>query len=177
MATLKLSPPWVIFYKEVNAMFEYDPQVHVIYDEDANHIQLYVEDNVKAEALSKLLPAEKSFGNINVKISVVPPNDENVDLDNEDYETLFEMAFDGNSIFAFAKSLPSVFFSIPMTYIVFRKQVAQFWTDNLSDYYGLCSTLYQDIALDIFGEIKGVSYSTDVENPVYKNNDTSIEWP
>ena len=34
MAKLKLSSPWEIFYKEIQAMFSEDPCVHVVFDED-----------------------------------------------------------------------------------------------------------------------------------------------
>ena len=35
MANVKLSPPWIIFVTELEQLFKYDPQVHVIYDSEA----------------------------------------------------------------------------------------------------------------------------------------------
>lgn len=177
MATLKLSAPWIILYKEFCAMFKHDSDVHIIYDEEKNEIKLYVEEDVKAVALTKLLPAEHQFGNVTVKVTVVPANLEKVDLDEEDTATLFDLAFDGNGAYCFSKELPPVFYENPMTFVVFRKEVVQYWTDNLCDYYGQTSILYQDIALDIFGEIPGIYYSTDTEDPVVALQHPLGEWP
>ena len=52
-----------------------------------------------------------------------------------------------------------------MTYVVFKNCVVQFFNDNLNDCHGLISTLYQDIAAEIFEDanLNGVYYNTDVE--------------
>ena len=49
----------------------------------------------------------------------------------------------------------------PIHYCVFKKEVAQYWGDNLGDPHGNVSTLYQEIAKDIFGESGGVIFCTD----------------
>jgi len=177
MATFHLSPPWVIFYREVAALFKYDAEVHVVYDEAENHIKLYVDDPDKAEALTRLMPTSKSFGNITVKISVVPANASEIDLSAASVEELFDVAFDGNGAYAFSKSITGIY-APNLTYIVWRKQVVQYWTDDLGDYYGQTSTLYQNIAKDIFGETEGVFFSTDIEDPVFENINSPLgEWP
>ena len=38
------------------------------------------------------------------------------------------------------------------TYVVFEKEVVQYWNDNLGDINGLRSTLYQDLAKEIFAD-------------------------
>ena len=43
---------------------------------------------------------------------------------------------------------------------VFAKEVVQYWNDSLSDPYGKVSTLYQDIAKDIFEDTDGVMFCT-----------------
>lgn len=55
-----------------------------------------------------------------------------------------------------------------MYYVVFKNCVVQFFNDNLNDIYGNISTLYQDIAREIFAdaEWEGVFYCTDVETHV-----------
>ena len=45
-------------------------------------------------------------------------------------------------------------------YVIFQKEVVQFFTDDLTDIYGLCSTLYQDIAKDVFENVGGVFFCT-----------------
>ena len=44
MAKLKLSAPWIIFYREIEAMFQGDPEVRVVFDEDNLTVKLYVDD-------------------------------------------------------------------------------------------------------------------------------------
>ena len=58
MKNLKLSAPWVLFYREIEAMFGADPDVRVAYDEEENIVRLYVDGEEKAEAIEKLLPRE-----------------------------------------------------------------------------------------------------------------------
>lgn len=177
MATFHLSAPWVIFYREVEAMFKYDTEVHVVYDEAAQTIKLFVEEADKAAALEALMPSEKTFGNVTLKIEIIPANGM-TDLDeDEGRDILFDFAFEGNAAFAFARSIPAAtLFTNELTYVVFRKQVVQYYTDDLGDYYGQCSTLYQNIAKDIFGEIDGVFYCTDAEDPVVLHKPI-VEWP
>ena len=55
-----------------------------------------------------------------------------------------------------------------MTYVVFKKEVVQYFNDSLGDIHGVCSTLMQDIAKDIFEDTEGVYFCTDTENPVPK---------
>ena len=178
MARMKLSPPWCQRYSQIAALFKYDSEVHVIFDEDNYEVKLYVDDDNKAAALTVLLPEEYEFGNIRLKVQVVPANGDNADA-NIDEDTpldeLFELAFSGNGAFSFAKTIHGVMLLDGITYVVFNKQVVQYYTDNLSDYFGNCSTLYQDIAKDVFGERQNLYYSTDIEDPVLGS--PLGEWP
>ena len=45
---VKLSAPWVTFYRELEALFGEDPDVTVKYDEKKNVVELYVENEKKA---------------------------------------------------------------------------------------------------------------------------------
>ena len=176
MAKMKLSPPWCQRYSQIAALFKYDPEVHVIFDEDNYEIKLYVDDDDKAAALTALLPEEYEFGNIKLKIQVVPANGEETIIDDDTpIDELYETAFNGNGAFAFAKTIHGVMLLDGITYVVFNKQVVQYYTDNLSDYFGNHSTLYQDIALDVFGERPNLYYCTNIEDPVF--SELSEEWP
>ena len=64
---LNLASPWAIFYHEVQALFEKDENIKIIFDEENYVIKLYVTGTDKAVALEKLLPQEKDFGNITLK--------------------------------------------------------------------------------------------------------------
>ena len=161
MATLHLSAPWIIYYREVQAMFKHDEQVHVVYDEAENHLKVYVEDGVKAAALTKLLPPTKNFGNVSLSITVIPVNRIEVpDVSEWSISELFNAAFNDNTAFESVHSIPSVLMGNPITYVVFSKEVVQYFSDDLGDYYGIHSTLYENIARDIFTELDGVFYCT-----------------
>lgn len=155
---LNLSSPWEIYYKEICAMFSKDEDIKITFDDDEYVIKLYVNGTDKANALTKLLPMEKTFGNITVRVDVIPANNE-VLTDDE----LFNMAFDGNPVFDFAVHGRGTGIVSDSTYVVFKKEVVQYFNDSLDDINGLCSTLYQEIAKDIFGSKTGVHFCTSCE--------------
>ena len=144
----------MIFYKEIDALFKEDPDVKVEYDKDANTIKLYVEDAEKADALAQLLPPEKTFGNITVRIMVIPAN-----VSSPSKLQLFQKAFEGNPAFVSAQTAKDGLYEL--AYIVFQCKVVQFFSDDLGDLNGLKSTLYQDIAKDVFENVPGIFYCTE----------------
>ena len=170
MATLKLSAPWVIFYREVQAMFKEDKDVRVVYDEDNMALKLYVENGCKAAALEKLLPTEKKFGDIVLKVEVIPANEpaeerflkfrtiQSVDTDLAD---IFRDAFSRNPIYDYVDVVNGIF-GFTACYVVFAKKVVQYFTDDIGDAFGNCSTLAQNIAKDIFVDLAGVFYCTNI---------------
>lgn len=174
---LKLSPPWVTYVNEIEALFNPDPEIGVTYDNDNVELKLYVENGEKAQILDKLLPDTKTFGNVNLKITVVPANPYNTKLDIEYMKPaeIFNTVFDKNPVFSFVYSVDEIFTNV-ITYVVFVNKVVQFFNDNLNDVYGNVSTLYQEIAHDVFEDanLGGVAYCTDVENRFGK---PLGEWP
>lgn len=151
---MKLSSPWVEFYHEIEALFAQDPEVKVVYEEENNEVKLFVENARKAEALTQLLPVEKTFGNVTLKVTVVPAND--VTISKAD---LLAEAFDGNPALSYVQHVDAVIGSFD--YAVFQNKVVQFFNDNLSDINGNKSTLYEDIAKDVFGAEAGVFFCTE----------------
>ena len=160
MANLKLAAPWTIYYEEIKALFGSDPDIQISIDDEEKMVKLYVDGEEKAEALSKLLPAEKTYGNITVRTEVVPSN-----LQGEEKVFLFQAALAGNPVFAFTKTNEGVF-TIPLSYVVFKNRVVQFFADNMQDVNGNISTLYETIAKDVFGETDGLCFCTDTEEKV-----------
>ncbi len=150
--------PWVVYYNQIKALFEKDPDITTEFNADDLVIVIKVDNMEKAEALAKIMPMSKSFGGIMVSIRVVPAN-ANV---GEYLADCFETAFTGNDAFSHITMVPDVF-SNPMSFCVFKKEVVQYPDDNIFDEHGVCSTLYQDIAKKIFGEVDGVFFCTDVE--------------
>lgn len=154
MAMLKMVSPWMNYYQEVKALFERDPEIKIVFDEDNYEIKLYVEKPSKAEALIQLLPTERQYGNVTLKITVIPAN-----TDGSEVMDLFWDAFDGNPALAYVEDSPGI--GAPFNYVVFENKVVQYHNDDISDANGLRSTLYQEIAKDVFGDIQGVSFCTE----------------
>ncbi len=170
----KISPPWIIHMRKLEAMFEHDEQVSITYDNDTYTIKLLVDDAAKAAALARILPEEVAFGNVTLKISVIPANGAELDLDTPmAVSEAFDAAFAGNPVYAFSHKVETMY-GFAMTYIVFKNRVVQFFADNLRDLHGNISTLYQDIAEDIFRGGISVAYCTDIEEKV---GAPLGEWP
>ena len=129
----------------------------------------------KNAALLRLLPSEKKFGNVTLSIIVDGP------VSNLAFPTpksLFDTAFSGNPAYAYSICPAGEgYYFFSLTYVVFKNCVVQFFNDNLNDCHGLISTLYQDIAAEIFedADLHNVYYNTDVE--VGKLGKPLGEWP
>ena len=153
---LNLYAPWVIYYRELEALFGADPAISITYDNDNRIVKLFVTGEEKAEALSQLLPTEKAFGNVTLKIMVIPANA----LKAADEFSLFQKAFEGNPAVAYTQSIPGLYTNI-LNFIVFKPEVVQYHDDSMGDINCLCTTLHQDIAKRIFGERSGIFFCTD----------------
>lgn len=149
-----ISSPWVIYAKKLMALFGEDPEIEIAYDNEKPEVKLFVESASKSDALTKLLPAQKEFGGVVLKIQVISAN-KKLEYERE----LFSKAFADNPALCFIHDVKDVF-SNPITYLVFKKEVVQYYADNMADAHGLCSTLYQDLAADIFGERAGIFFCT-----------------
>ena len=155
--TISLSAPWYIYVREIKALFEKDPEIKIVFDEDNLEVKLYVDNPTKADALTQILAPKKSFGSIFVKVTVIPAN--KLKMNNG---ALYTAAFEGNPIFSHSSEFQGLY-NQPITYVVFKKEVVQYFSDNLSDEHGITSTLYQDIAKDVIAK-DGIYFCTDVDN-------------
>ena len=168
MARLGLLSPWATFYNELKAFFEKDDEVTVVYNEDENIVNLYVDNSEKAVALTELLPIEKKFGSITLQIKVIPANTNTKKFavigaspvgDALEMIDLYGMALRGNRNFDGITTIHGIF-NNPITYVIFTKRVIQYYNDSLGDVNGVCSTLMQNIANDIFEKKDGVYFCT-----------------
>ena len=150
---ISLSAPWYTYYHELEALFGQDPDVTLDFDEDELIIRLYVFKEEKAYALSQLLPAVKEFGSISARVRVVPANNKY----ENDYELLLK-AFKDNPVFAAGVKEEMT----DMNYILFKKEVVQFYNDQFDDPRGYRSTLYKTIADDVFAGVHDAFFSTDL---------------
>ena len=167
-AEVKMSPPWIEFYRKMCAMFDSDPEIHMDYNDDERTITMRVDNAVKADALSQIVPPSKVFGTVKVKINIVPANGK------VSVSQLYKTAFMGNPVFNNAYTIEGIYDN-PLTYVVFNRMIVQFFNDNLGDIHGNITTLHQTIATDIFEDVQGIFYCTDTGND--KIGKPLGEWP
>ena len=165
---LKISPPWVVYAKKLEALFDGDPQIafNVNWTSNKPSVVLACNNGDKVAALQHLLPSEVSFGNVVLEINVAGPVSNRAFTSTKE---LFDVAFDKNPAYAYSVA-PSQegYWYADFCYVVFKNCVVQFFADNLNDAHGLISTLYQDLAEEIFSTAKlpyssRPAYCTDVE--------------
>lgn len=139
---LGLSAPWDTWAKKAHALFEQDDEVAIEYDGDAPSVTLLVDNPTKADALARLMPESVEFGNVTLKVAVVPANDE------QSAEQLFRAAFDGNPAFAGTEveGMPD---GSPVTFALFEPACAQWFADDLQNPYGLQTMTYEQVAKDV----------------------------
>lgn len=158
MTELNLSSPWEVLYNEMNALFGEDPEIDVmkVFSEETKKIELLVADSQKAEALEKILPPYKEYGNVIVFINVKPAN---VQKDND--ESLYKKAFNGNPVLKHI--ITKDIHGLQANFFMFRNEVVRFFADNIRDYQGKRSMLFEEIAADIFTDRPGIYFCTEDE--------------
>lgn len=185
---LKISPPWITYINKVVALFDGDPQIacNVVWSGPQPSIVLSCNNGEKVTALKKLLPTEVPFGNVVLTVGVDGPE---ANIAFKTAKELFETAFKGNPAFAYCKApVEEGYWYADFTYVVFVNCVVQFFNDNLNDAHGIVSTLYQDIAAEIFKDAdtlgRAVGYCTAVEHGTAFKDDVTKklgkplgEWP
>ena len=161
----KLSPPWIEYARQMEALFDGDPQI--AFNEKLGgkepSIVLACNNGDKVAALQRILPSFVEFGNVllNVVIDGKPSNKAF-----KSKKELFDTAFNGNPAYAYSVCPEEEgYYWFAVTYVVFKCCVVQYFCDNLNDCHGIKSTLYQDIAEKLLtGEdVNGVYFNTDVE--------------
>ena len=172
---LKILPPWSIYIKKIEALFDGDPQIacNVDWSGSSPSIILACNNGDKVAALLQILPEEIGFGNVVLKVGIdgTPSNRAFTSK-----KELFETAFSGNPAFAYAVTPGDDSWWMSTTYVVFKNYVVQFFADNLNDCHGVISCLYQDLAEDLLigPAVQGVFFNTDVERALGK---PLGEWP
>lgn len=148
---LRIQSPWVIFYKEVYSLFAKDDEVEVLFNNDEPELKIVVSGNdEKAACIARFFPKQKKFGNVVLNCSVVGDDGQPVpDVDLPD-DIAMTKVFDGNGALSFDKLIRTPF-EYSILYIVFKREVVQYYSDNMYDLNGVTSTLYEDIARHIFG--------------------------
>lgn len=154
--TVGLAAPWTIFVRKFEALFGQDPEIHIDFDSAELEINMQVDNPTKAAALDEILPDAIEFGNVVLYINVIPANVSYTKAD------LFRIAFTGNPVFCSVEGTDdSAFFGA--NYCIFKNEVVQYPADDLSSYYGVQSTLYEDIADEVFDDMHdGIYFCTEL---------------
>lgn len=172
--TIQLVSPWVEYYRKIQAMFHEDRDVTVLFDEQEAKIKIYVSVTDKMVAIKALLPTEKVFGNITLTIDVIPPYNTNKDTP-ETISDLYLDAFEDNPAIDSIRTIDDPSLSNPLTFVVFKPTVVQYFNDNLASLNGLASCLYEDLASELFIKKDGVFFSTaklpDTKSSNYDDDD------
>lgn len=166
-----LSPPQYSLWRQVNAALGASPLVKVddIREIDDGHYEIDVHGLIGnvGTSLAAILITEYNFGGIAVKINVMNPDGTAADnpLANrkasgaDEIRGYFEKALMGNSFIR--RILAGGRGSFDNSFWVeCRKQLIQFWNDNIGDYYG--NDVY--IAADVFRNLVQTAYETDSGN-------------
>lgn len=163
MATTKLSTPWTIHFRKLQALFAKDPTVHVSYDPDAYTVTIKVDDSDKAAAIEELIDTSVKFGNVELKVNVVPANPVKHPTGqvNQNEAIVVGTFFEDNlAVEDIINSTdPRSFTGV---FVIFKPVVVQYFVDDLSDPYGLESTLYEDLARELITSqtVRFTYYST-----------------
>ena len=154
-----IQAPWVTTYKKICALFENDMDLHI---SDINEptpgnctIVISSQNNAKLESIKKILKNHFEFGNVTLDIEFIP-EDNNEKITDSD----FRNAFNCNENLTEVRTIetPDGF---SRTYVVFEKEVVQFYNDDLTDLYGNYNGLMEDIARELFNEVDAsISYCT-----------------
>ena len=142
MEKMKLVAPWINFYHEVAALFKGDPDIKVQFDQEEYELKLFVDDHRKAEALEYILPQERIFGNVTVKVTVIPNNKPITDISDA-----IKLAFYQNPRFNFVQSVDTPFGV--MNYAVFRPDTVQYYNDDIGDIDGKRTTTIEQVAKEV----------------------------
>lgn len=146
-----LSSPWFFFHKEVQALFGRDSEVHVKDLADLGEgkfgFLILVSNLAKAQAIKAILPQTVPLGNITISITVLGPDEDDINCSEVPVVELYNTAFSGNPIFE--QTLSKSICGMTFNYCIFKKEVIQFWNDDLSDYCGNYNGLATDIAKEV----------------------------
>jgi len=152
---LRLSPPWHTFFSMIKHAIGRDRCVNVLEMEQQSDIlfiiPIEVKNREKAHALATVLTSSVSFGNIEVCIhvlhcdAVVRPN--HLPQDRCCLIRTFKRALGSNYYFRSIEF--KEVFDTTFVYPIFRREVLQFFNDDLSDYYsnfnGAVANVFADI--------------------------------
>ena len=172
----QLAPPWNTYVQKLAAIFEGDDQIEVSEPEESTSpfytyvINITVYSHKKFVALDRALVKEVDFGN--VKLGLLLYDAENGDI-NPGIE-VFKDIFEGNPHVKDIIDLEDQTGTV-WSYLRFYPEVIQYENDDLSDPYGVESTLAENIADEVFSLNNGMFFTT-ARNNENENNKVVYEF-
>ena len=154
--SVRLSPPQYTYVNFLKHSIGNDPCVDVMDIEEIVGgdylIPIHVKCREKAIALATILELHKTFGNINIFVEVCFCNQVVKPIENiENIERLVQIvrqALDTNCYFEFVRAAEP-FPGLVSIFPVFKKEVIQFFNDDLSDLYAN----FNGVAAHVFSEV------------------------
>lgn len=157
---LQLQAPWQTYFGKLRAIFGDDPEIDISADEGEKdkkfNVSIKCSNSIKANAIKELLIPEVDFNGVVLKINVEDTSDKS-----KINRHIIEAALTGNPHFQGIEHVDDT--SFHMDYCVMKKEVIQFYNDDLSDYN--CN--YNGLAEDIMNEIckpSNISFCTSVDD-------------
>lgn len=136
------SSPWVTYARKLATLLTAD-DTEVEYNSEKKKVVIRTESFDKATAFMKLLPQVIIFGNVALYIEILPAN-------TSDTVTMFKRIFANSPVVDKIVTVQPDGTSNPFTYILFKKEVVQYWDDNLGNPHGFMFDLYQNMAENVF---------------------------
>ena len=150
----RLSPPWHTYFSFIKESIGSDPWVKVLDMAEISGAQYIItiqaRSREKARALATILALRKTFGNIIVDLEILH-NGEAVSpyeppLTINDLVGVFNQALGTNRYF---NSVKPGGFVTTLIFPIFKKEVIQFFNDDISDFYNN----FNGVAADVFAEV------------------------
>jgi len=196
---MRLSPPWWTLYRKILETIGKDPFVYVkeMYQEGENYyIDILVMGCSKARALAAILKPIYNMGNLNVYVRVFCIFGEKIDgelcVDADPVNVVIKTvktALKSNKYYkgvidTRSKLPPPVAKIIGQVVLVIKKEVVQFWNDDLSDFYGnfnaVAAFVFNDVLITNYpGDVKLSTTTESVPNIDNddKNNESNLQQP
>ena len=173
----RLSPPQYTYNNFLKHSIGNDPCVTVSDIKEITEADLLVEIDArcrdKAVALATILELEKEFSNYKMEIHVlfrgqkVNPIEES--LDAKELLKIIDCALKTNHYYETTRALP-----VPSTiqiFPIFKKEVVQFFNDDISDFYAN----FNGVAADVFREVLKFKIDETIISPSTKSAKTTTE--
>lgn len=162
---LELAPPCWQFYRQLATFFNADSSVSVgemqQTGEGQFNVVIQVDTENKAAAMKQLLESEYNFAATKVVVTVLGPNENDLEaIEGTDLE-LLEILLTGNG--RFCKTIKeNAATGISMEYCVFTKELVQYINNDASSYVQYTTELAENVARKLFTATK-VNFCTFVD--------------